>query len=1159
MENNKSEIALKEEKILKFWKEKQIFKKTLEKENPNGNFVFFDGPPFATGLPHYGHILPGTVKDLIPRYQTMRGKRVLRRWGWDCHGLPIENLIEKELGLSNKKDIEVLGVEKFNLAARNVVLRYSDEWKKIIPRSGRWVDMENDYRTMDSTYTESVWWSFKNLYDKKLIYKDFKTMHLCPHCETTLSNFEVSQGYKDITDISVYVKIKILDEENTFVLAWTTTPWTLPGNVALAVNPDFDYVKAKKDGQDFIVLKELAEKVLKDNYEVVEEFKGKKLLGKSYEPIFHYYKNLNIENIENAWKIYGADFVDIETGTGIVHIASAFGEDDMRLGKENNLPFIQHVGTDGTFKKEVSDFAGQSVKPKDDPGSGAEHTTGQAHQKTDVEIIKYLAKEGSLFAKEKIVHSYPHCWRCGTPLLNYATSSWFVKVTDLKDKMIDLNNKVNWNPSFIGEGRFGKWLEGSRDWSISRSRYWGAPLPVWENETEEKFVIGSIADLKNYIGRKNNYFLMRHGESEDNIGGNLINSKDININPLTEEGILQVKDSIKYLKDKKIDLIIYSPFLRTKQTGQIIAEELGLTKESVLEDDRIKELQAGDYDRKSWEEFIENFSSTKEKFEKNIGEAESWEDVRKRVMEFIYDIDSKYEGKNILIVGHGAPLNLMMMGSLGFSTRQMINHFYDGIFSNAEIKECDFVSLPHNEKYEIDLHRPYIDNVVLKDKKGNPLKRVPEVFDTWYDSGSMPFAQQHYPFENKELFESKNNPLFPADFIAEGLDQTRGWFYTLIVLGTGLFNKSPYNSVIVNGLVLAEDGRKMSKSLKNYPDPMDIINKYGADSLRYYLMSSAVVRSEDLNFSEKGVDEIYKKLIQKIYNVLSFYQIYATEYNSDYKVSSNILDVWICSRLAELLSSTTKYFDQNELEKGTRPIMDFVEDLSTWYLRRSRERFKTDISKDKKEVSDTMAFVLRELSKIIAPVMPFISEEVYLNITQNKEKESVHLEDWSDFKKMKIDTAVLDNMSKTREVVSTALDLRQGAGVKVRQPLQSLTLKDNLPEDYLSIISDEVNVKEVVFGKEISLDTNITKDLLEEGLAREVIRAIQDARKKDNCNPNDKVSVKIFTSENLKKNIDKYIDMISKTAMLSEINYSTKEEKHIFDVNGESLSVSIVS
>ncbi|MFA7216601.1 MAG: class I tRNA ligase family protein [Candidatus Paceibacterota bacterium] len=1139
-ESNKSEVVQKEEKILDFWQKNKIFEKTLEKENPEGNFVFFDGPPFATGLPHYGHILPGTVKDLIPRYQTMKGKKVLRRWGWDCHGLPIENLIEKELGLSSKRDIEKYGVEKFNLAARNAVFRYRDEWKKIIPRSGRWVDMENDYRTMDSTYTESVWWSFKNLYDKKLIYKDFKTMHICPHCETTLSNLEVSQGYKDITDISVYVKVKLLDEENTFALIWTTTPWTLPGNVALAVNPDFDYVKAKKGDVFFILLKDLALKVLKDNYEIVDEFKGKKLVGKSYEPIFSYYKNSNLDNLENAWKIYDADFVDVETGTGIVHIASAFGEDDMNLGKKNELPFIQHVGMDGTFKEEVSFLAGQKVKPIED------------HQKSDVEIIKYLAKEGSLFAKEKIIHSYPHCWRCATPLLNYATSSWFVKVTLLKDKMIDLNNKINWKPAFIGEGRFGNWLEGARDWSISRGRFWGAPLPVWENESEERFVIGSVEDLKNYIGRKNKYFLMRHAESEDNAHGNLINSKDTTINPLTEEGISQAKASVKNLKDKKIDLIIHSPFLRTKQTSQIIAEELGIPKESVLEEEKIVELQAGEYDRKSWEEFIENFSSIKEKFEKNIGEAESWEDVRKRSMSFIYDIDSKYEGKNILIVSHGAPLNLIMMGSRGFSTNQMIKYFHSDIFSNAEIKECDFVSLPHNEKYEIDLHRPYIDDVVLKDKKGNLLKRVPEVFDTWYDSGSMSFAQQHYPFENKELFESKNNSLFPADFIAEGLDQTRGWFYTLLVLGTGLFNKSPYNSVIVNGLVLAEDGRKMSKSLKNYPDPMDIINKYGADALRYYLMSSSVVRTEDLNFSEKGVDEIYKKLIQKIYNVLSFYQMYSTDYVSVYEKSSNVLDQWIVYRLKELLDTVTKHLDSYEIEKAARPIMDFVEDLSTWYIRRSRERFKSDNFQDRKDVSDTTSYILKELSKIMAPITPFIAEEVYLEITKGLKKESVHLEKWPNLKEIVIDQNVLDNMSKTREIVSKALDLRQASGIKVRQPLASLIVEDNLSEEFFNIIADEVNVKKVSPSPspsqenfEMFLDTNITDDLFEEGLAREIIREIQDLRKKENFDPNQKVKIKLLSDKKTKNIFDKYLEMISKVTLVSEVEYEESDERSI--------------
>ncbi len=437
----KSERAQREEKILQFWKDNKIFEKSLEKKSPKGEFVFYDGPPFATGLPHYGHILPGTIKDVIPRYKTMRGYHVSRRWGWDCHGLPIENLIEKELGLETKKDIEKFGIAEFNERARASVLRFEKDWKEIIPRTGRWIDMDDAYKTMDSSYTESVWWSFKNLYDKGLIYQSFKSMHLCPHCETTLSNFEVNQGYKDITDISVYVKFELVDEPGTYLLAWTTTPWTLPGNVALAIKSDAIYVKVKKDNGKFILLKSLAEKVLKDGYEIVEEISGNKLVSKKYKTLFDYYNK--------EGQVYEADFVSEEEGTGIIHIAPGFGEDDYNLSIKNKLPFIQHVSVDGRFKPEVIDFAGEKVKPKDD------------HQATDIKIIKYLAGKDLLFAKEKIVHSYPHCWRCDTPLLNYAAYSWFLRVTDIKDKIIKNNKKVGWVPEDIRDGRFGKWLEGA--------------------------------------------------------------------------------------------------------------------------------------------------------------------------------------------------------------------------------------------------------------------------------------------------------------------------------------------------------------------------------------------------------------------------------------------------------------------------------------------------------------------------------------------------------------------------------------------------------------------------------------------------------------------------------------------------------------------------
>ncbi|MDQ5949469.1 MAG: isoleucyl-tRNA synthetase, partial [Patescibacteria group bacterium] len=1076
-DTTKSVVAETEEKILAFWNDKQIFKKTLEKDSPNGNFVFFDGPPFATGLPHYGHLLAGTIKDVIPRYQTMNGKRVLRRWGWDCHGLPIENLIEKELGLSTKKDIEELGVDIFNIAARNAVLRYAGEWKKIIPRVGRWVDMDNDYRTMDTSYTESVWWSFKKLYDDGLVYKGFKTMQLCPRCETTLSNFEVNQGYKDITDISVYVLFALTDTPDTYVLAWTTTPWTLPGNVALAIDKKTTYVVAEKDGKRMIVAKSLVEKVLKENYTIVDEFLGEKLLGKSYTPIFPYYDNETLPQRENAWKIYHGDFVTTTDGTGIVHIAPAFGEDDMNLGVQYGLPLIQHVATDGTFKKEVTDFAGLHVKPSED------------NQKGDVEIIKYLAKQGTLFAKEKIIHSYPHCWRCGTPLLNYATSSWFVKVTALKDRMVEINNKISWTPQEIGEGRFGKWIEGARDWAISRARYWGAPLPVWETDSGERVVVGSIAELKDRIGRKNTYTLIRHGEAETNARGHVISSQHTEENPLTDEGKKQVVEQAKKLQDKKIDIIISSPFLRTRETAEIVAKEIGYDANNIIIDPRLREISAGEeFEGKPWTDFIYDFIAGKHE-----GDRENLVDVLKRMMEFLYDYDAKYSGKNILIVGHGGPLNIARLASLGQSGRGVAKHYFDKIIQNAEIVSCDFVALPHNEQYDVDVHRPYIDTVILRDAGGKPLKRIPEVFDTWYDSGSMPFAQQHYPFENKEVFEGKNNPLFPADFIAEGLDQTRGWFYTLLVLGAGLFDTSPYRHVLVNGLVLAEDGRKMSKSLNNYPDLMDVVNTYGADALRYYMVSGPIVRAEDLNFSEKGVDEIYKKIIQKIYNVLSLYEMYPTE--GKHTVTPTVLDEWIVSRLNELIQTVTASLDAYELDRASRPIMDFVDDLSTWYIRRSRERLKSDDASIAYTAHYYIAQVLRELSKIMAPFMPFLAEEMYGRV--GGDKESVHLETWPHTGE--VSTDLISTMSYVREIVSGALELRHTAGYKVRQPLQTLKIKtdsNSLNEQLIDLIKDEINVKEVVMDDSIDasiwLDTTVTEELKNEGIARDIVRAIQD-------------------------------------------------------------------
>lgn len=1105
-----------EEKVLSFWKKNRIFEKSLERESSGGNFVFYDGPPFATGTPHYGHILPGTMKDIIPRYQTMKGKRVRRVWGWDCHGLPIESLVQKELGVSTKKDIENFGIERFNEAARASVFRYDAEWKRIIPKTGRWIDMENQYTTMDQGFTESVWWGFKKVHDKGLVYEDFKSMHVSPLLETPLSNFEVNQNYKDIEDISVYAKFELIDESKTFILAWTTTPWTLPGNAALAVGDGIEYIKAKKDREQYIVAKDLAEKVLKEEYEIIDTFKGSKIVGRSYKPVFdHYYNKQDLENRENGWKIYAAGFVTVEDGTGIVHVAPAFGEDDLNLGKSENLPFIQHVNIDGTIKAEIAEFAGRQAKPKSTPDEP------KKHQETDIEVLKNLAHRGLLFDKEKYVHSYPHCWRTDAPLLNYAMSSWFIKVTDLKDKIVSLNKSVNWVPEDIRDGRFGNWLEGARDWAISRNRYWGAPIPIWKSEDgKDVEVLGSIEDIRKRVPDLiKDIYVMRHGESEKNTLG--VFDRELDKYPLTENGKEEAKRAAKDLNGK-IDLVITSPVRRAKETAEIVAGEIGI---EVSIADELIEVDQGTWegkredevDRKSYDNLPEEQHYRAPRGERG----ESWKDVEERVYDFVKQTVSDNPNKRILFVTHAGVIVYLTKVLRRLSFRKTADLFQKDDFK-AYARPIHFYIDTSTEK-EFDFHRPYIDNITWKNDKGKVMKRIPDVFDTWIDSGSMPFAQVHYPFENREEFEKKDSPLFPADFLAESLDQTRGWFYTLLVLNSALFGKSPYKNVAVGGLILAEDGRKMSKSLNNYPEMDYIIEKYGGDALRYYLMASPAVRGEEMLFSEKGVDEVLKKIILRLKNVHSFYMMYKTgniRNDSDY-----VLDKWLLERFNILKKEVTKSLDSFELDKASRPFGDFVDDLSTWYVRRSRDRFK----EGKTESIETLGYVLKELSKVLAPIMPFVSEEIYQDIRIDSDPESVHLENWPEedsfwkniFAKR---SNILEEMKEVRGIISEALEKRSSSGIKVRQPLSSLTLKGKVRDEYIELIKDEVNVKEVVFGDKLELDTNITEDLKKEGVTRDVIRFIQDLRKKAGLNPDDLIVVvsdkEILGADEVKKQVN---------------------------------------
>jgi len=857
--SNKADFPAVEAEILKYWKEAGVFEKSLDKSRCDGEFIFYDGPPFATGLPHYGHLLAGTIKDIVPRYQAMKGKYVERRFGWDCHGLPVEYEVEQDLEISGKTDIEKMGVDVFNEKCRGIVLRYTSEWRDVVTRMGRWVDFDNDYKTMEPRYMESIWWVFKSLWDKGLIYEGSKILPYCPRCSTPLSNFETNQGYEEVTDPAITVKFDLTDEEGAAILAWTTTPWTLPSNMGLAVGAEIEYARVVEKSAVYYMARARMGEFYKseDDYESVSYLKGSELAGRTYAPLFPYFAGLSKEG---AFRIAAADFVSTEDGTGVVHVAPGFGEDDHALGAREGFPVVCPVDDEGKFTAEVPDYQGREVK------------------EADGDIIKRLKAEGKLIHRSTLVHSYPHCWRCDKPLIYRAISTWFVAVEKIKDRLIEANRQVRWVPAHIQEGRFGKWLEGARDWAISRNRYWGTPLPVWVSEDgEERVCIGSIEELEKLSGIK---------------------------------------------------------------------------------------------------------------------------------------VD--------------------------------------------------------------DLHKHFVDNIEIPSQQGKgKLKRIPEVLDCWFESGSMPYAQAHYPFENRDHFE-KN---FPADFIAEGLDQTRGWFYTLMVLSVALFDRPAFRNVIVNGMILAEDGRKMSKRLKNYPDPVYMLDTYGADALRLYMMSSPVVRAEDLCFSEEGVKHLVRHILIPLWNSYSFFVTYAnidgwTSEKACSEESDVLLDRWVLSALESLCEKVSTAMDSYDLQGSVRPFLVFIDQLTNWYIRRSRRRFwKSQDDEDKMQAYTTLHHVLLKFAKVVAPFIPMAAESIYRNLRSDDMEESVHLCRFPEADGKLRDPDLEQKMDYIMTIVKMGRQLRSDNNLKVRQPLSTIHVvcRDKKVRDAAlemkGIVLEELNVKELVVGE----------------------------------------------------------------------------------------------
>jgi len=960
-----------EKDLVKYWKKNKTFEKSVEMRSKDNSYVFYDGPPFITGTPHHGNLLSSVIKDAVPRFWTMKGKRVERTWGWDCHGLPAEVFTERKLGITDKRDIGTkISLEEYINTCRSNMIQTGSEWNDIIDRIGRWVDMDNAYSTMDKDYMESVWWAFRKLYDDGKIYEGEKVLLYCTRDATPISKAEVAMdnSYENDTDPSVYVKFKLVDWPSSpaHLLAWTTTPWTLNSNTALAVNRNLEYAEVDVDGTTLILASSLLNKVLTDGkhnvvaFTVKRTFKGAELVGKSYEPLFK-------DRGQGAHKIWHADFVHAEDGTGIAHESPAYGEDDYGLSKKMGFPMVLDTDENGFYTE--GDWKGKQI------------------WEVNKEIAKQLLEKKVVWKIEYIQHEYPHCHRCGTKLMYRAHPSWFMNIQGQKQQMLEQNGNINWFPEHIKEGRFAKTVESAPDWNLSRDRFWATAMPVWKG---------------------------------------------------------------------------------TDKSG--------------------KEL--------------------------------------------------------IRVVG-----------------------------SYTELKELSGVELE-------DYHRPWIDDVTFK-IDGVEYKRIDKVLDCWFESGSMPFAQFHYPFENKEKFEAN----FPGDFIAEYVAQVRAWFYSLHAVSVGLFGKNSFSNVVVTGTIMGSDGRKLSKSLGNYTDPNVIMDEYSADALRFLFLSSTLLNGEDFTMKDKDVSDVHRKLTM-IWNMYDFFTLYASvdgwsfdaaqdkEWDGDVKDPSgdcnNVLDVWVISRVHQLTQEVDKHMQAYDLPNATKPILEFIEDASNWYVRRSRKRFwrasqslgdgwKSEDDVDKKMAYTTLHYVLVQLAKIMAPFTPFLSEELYRNLTG---EQSVHLVNWPETGH--INELLVGQMKDVRAVITDVLSVRAAAGIKVRQPLAKLTVPSAqlpYPGELIEIIKEEVNVKEMTqTGKELRLDTKLTPALRREGLMREVVRQVQAARKAAELQVDDRIKLSLYTeAKELAEAIKEHSDAIKAETLATSLHMSPGGYKHKQDtkVEGDTLRIAL--